>query len=215
MLAEAYRALGRLDDAIAIVREQIKRSPQNVASYFMLGVILQQQNKVTEAREALEKAAQLAPDNPSSLQLLVDLDVASKNYPAGHRRVDEVLQKQPNSAVGYYLRGKLYLAEEKFDLAQTALLKAIDLDPNLSPAYDLLMPTYAHAKNLPEALNQMNAVLAKKPDDLRALLVIGMIYSQMKEFDKARDAYEKVVVASPRLRPGFEQSCLYLCREIE
>src|SRR5207302_7094195 len=93
MLAEAYRALGRLDDAVAIVREQIKRSPQNAASYFLLGVMLQQQNKVTEAREALEKAAQLAPDNPSSLQQLVDLDVASKNYAAGHRRVDEVLQK--------------------------------------------------------------------------------------------------------------------------
>src|SRR6266568_21110 len=141
VLAEAYRAVGRLDDAIGIVREQIKRSPQNAASYFLLGVILQQQNKVTEAREALEKAAQLAPDNPSSLQQLVELDIASKNYAAGHRRVDEVLQKQPNSAVGYYLRGKLYLAEKKFDLAQTALLKAIDLDPNLTPAYDLLVPT--------------------------------------------------------------------------
>ncbi|HTG30802.1 MAG TPA: tetratricopeptide repeat protein, partial [Methylomirabilota bacterium] len=203
MLAEAYRALGRLDDAIALIREQIKRSPQNAASYFLLGVTLQQQNKVTEAREALEKAAQLAPDNLSSLQQLVDLDIASKNYAAGHRRVDEVLQKQPNSAAGYYMRGRLYLAEEKFDLAQTALLKAIDLDPNLSPPYDLLMPTYVHAKNLPEALNQMNAVLAKKPNDLRASLVIGMIYSQMKEFDKARDAYEKVVAASPDFVPAL------------
>jgi len=197
MLAEAYRALGRLDDAVAVVREQIKRSPQDAASYFLLGVMLQQQNKVTEAREALEKAAQLAPDNPSSLQQLVDLDIASKNYAAGHRRVDEVLQKQPNSAVGYYLRGKLYLSEKKFDLAQTALLKAIDLNPNLSSAYDLLAPTFLHANNQSEALSQMNAVLAKKPDNLPALLVTGMIYSQMKEFDKARDAYEKVIAASP------------------
>src|SRR6266568_1676922 len=92
MLAEAYRALGRLDDAIGIVREQIRRSPQNAASYFLLGVILQQQNKVTEAREALEKAEQLAPDNPSSFEHLVDLDIAGKSYPAGHRRVDEFLQ---------------------------------------------------------------------------------------------------------------------------
>src|SRR5438105_4930703 len=197
MLAEAYRALGRPDDAVAIVREQIKRSPQNAASYFLLGVILQQQNKVTEAREALEKAAQLAPDNPSSLQQLVELDIASKNYAAGHHRVDEVLQKQANSAVGYYLRGKLYLSEKKFDLAQTALLKAIDLDPNLSSAYDLLAPAFLYANNPSEALNQMNAVLAKKPDDFRALLVTGMIYSQMKEFNKARDAYEKVIAASP------------------
>jgi tetratricopeptide (TPR) repeat protein len=197
MLAEAYRALGRLDDAVAIVREQINRSPQNAGSYFLLGIILQQQNKITEAREALEKAAQLAPNNPSSLQQLVDLDIASKNYPAGHRQVDEVLQKQPNSAVGYYLRGKLYLSEKKFALAQTALLKAIDLDPNLSSAYDLLAPAFLYANNPSEALNQMNAVLAKKPDNLQALLVTGMIYSQMKEFNKARDAYEKVIAASP------------------
>jgi tetratricopeptide (TPR) repeat protein len=199
MLAEAYRALGRLDDAVALVREQIKRSPQNAGSYFLLGVILQEQNKITEAREALEKAAQLAPDNSSSLQQLVDLDIASKNYPAGHRRVDEVLQKQPNSAVGYYLRGKLYLAEEKFDLAQTALLKTIDLDPNLTSAYDLLAATFLRANNLPEALNQMNAVLAKNPEDIRARLTTGMIYGQMKEFNKARDAYEKVIAANPTL----------------
>jgi tetratricopeptide (TPR) repeat protein len=197
MLAEAYRALGRLDDAVAIVREQIKKSPQNAGSYYLLGVILQQQNKNTEAREALEKAAQLAPNNPSSLQQLVDLDIASKNYPEGHRRVDEVLQKQPNSAVGYYLRGKLYLSEKKFDPAQTALLKAIDLDPNLSSAYDLLAPAFLYANNPSEALNQMNAVLAKKPDNLQALLVTGMIYSQMKEFNKARDAYEKAIAANP------------------
>src|SRR5438270_1081093 len=199
MLAEAYRALGRLDEAVGIVKERIKRSPQDAASYFLLGVILQQQNKVTEAREALEKAAQLAPDNPSSLQLLVELDIASKNYAAGHRPVDEALQKQPNSAVGYYLRGKLYLAEKKFDLAQTALLKAIDLDPNLSSAYDLLAPAFLYANNPSEALNQMNAVLAKKPDEFRALLVTGMIYSQMKEFNKARDAYERVIAANPTL----------------
>src|SRR5437763_2335656 len=203
MLAEAYRALGRLDDAIGVVREEIGRSPQNAASYFMLGVILQQQNKINEAREALEKAAQLAPDNPSSFEHLVDLDIAGKNYPAGHRRVDEFLRKQPNSAAGYYMRGKLYVAEEKFDLAQTALLKAIDLDSNLISAYDLLTPTCLRANKLPEALNQMNAVLAKNPNDLRALLMTGMIYSQKKEFNKARDAYEKVVAASPDFVPAL------------
>jgi tetratricopeptide (TPR) repeat protein len=203
VLAEAYRAVGRLDDAIGIVREQIRRSPQNAASYFLLGVLLQQQNKVTEAREALEKAAQLDPANPSSFEHLVDLDIASKSYPAGHRRVDEFLQKRPNSAAGYYMRGKLYMAEEKFDLAQTALLKAIDLDSNLTSAYNLLMHTYQHANKLPEALSQMNVVLAKKPNDLRALLVTGMIYSQMKDFDKARDAYEKLVAASPDFVPAL------------
>jgi len=33
--------------------------------------------------------------------------------------------------------------------------------------------------------------------------VTGMIYSQMKEFNKARDAYEKIVAASPDFVPAL------------
>ena len=73
------------------------------------------------------------------------------------------------------------------------------MDPNLSSAYDLLVPTLLHTNNLAEALDQMNALLTKKPDDFQALLVTGMIYSQMKDFNKARDAYERVIAASPNL----------------
>src|SRR5207244_11767197 len=60
----------------------------------------------------------------------------AKAFQAGHARVKELLQKQPNSGAAYYLEGKLNAAEGKFDLAQTALLKAIDLDPNLTRAYE-------------------------------------------------------------------------------
>src|SRR5437763_8096724 len=150
----------------------------------MLGAMLREQNKLAEAREVLEKAAQLAPDNPAVFEQLDELEMARKNYPARHRRVDECIEKHPDAAAGYYMRGKLYLGEGNFDLAQTALLKAIDLDPNLTKAYELLIPTYTRTNKLPEALNQMNAVLAKQPNDVRALLVAGLIYDAMKDYNK-------------------------------
>jgi len=193
LLAEAYRMLGRLDDAAALIREQIKKSPKVAASYFLLGAILKQQKKEMEAGEAFEKAAELAPDNLSSLEQLVSLDIDAKAYQSGHDRVNQVLQKQPNSAAAYYLRGKLYTSEGKFDLAQEALLKAIDLDPNFNRAYDLLVPIFRRANKLPQALNEMNAVLAKKPNDVRALLLTASIYDATKDYNKSRDSYEKVL----------------------
>ncbi len=155
------------------------------------------QNKQLDARQAFEKAAELAPENPSSLEQLVNLDIDAKAYEAGHQRVNQVLQKQPNSAALYYLQGKLYSAERKFDLAQAALLKAIDLDPNFSRAYDLLIRIFSRANKLPEALNQMQAVLAKKPNDVRALILTGFIYDAMKDYNKSRDSYEKVLTVDP------------------
>jgi len=197
LLAEAYRMLGRFDEAAALIQEQIKKSPKVAASHFLLGLILRQQKKQVEARQAFEKAAELEPENPSSLEQLINLDIDAKAYEAGHQRVDQVLQKQANSATLYYLQGKLYSAEGKFDLAQAALLKAIDLDPNFGRAYDLLVPIFSRANKLPEALNEMNAVLAKKPNDVRALLLTASIYDAMKDYNKARDSYEKVVTVDP------------------
>jgi len=197
LLAEAYRMLGRFDEAAALIQEQIKRSPKVAGSYYLLGLILKQQNKEPEARQAFEKAAELEPENPSSLEQLVNLDINAKAYEAGHQRVKQVQQKQPNSAALYCLEGKLYSAEGKFDVAQTALLKALDLDPNFSRAYDMLIPIFSRANKLPEALSEMNAVLAKKPNDGRALLLSGFIYNAMKDYNKSRDSYEKVLTVDP------------------
>src|SRR5207249_8825877 len=59
-----------------------------------------------------------------SRKQLVKLAIGSTNSAAGHRRVNEVIQKQPKSSVRSYLRVRLYLAEKKFDLAQTSLMHA-------------------------------------------------------------------------------------------
>src|SRR4029077_18046001 len=82
LLANAYQALGRLDDAAAAFRAQIKIAPQWSEAYFFLGLILDQQKKTAEARQAFEKAAELAPDNLDSINELVGMDLADKRYDA-------------------------------------------------------------------------------------------------------------------------------------
>ena len=201
LLAEAYRTLGRFEDAAATIQEQIKRSPQSAAAYFLLGLVLKQQNKIEQARAAFEKAAELAPGNSSSVEQLVDLDIAAKGYQAGHARVNALLQKQPKSAAAYYMQGKLYVAEGKFDLAQSALLKAIDLDPNLTAAYQLLVPTFSRTNKPQDVLNEMTSILTRNPNDQRALLISGLIYSAMKDYNKARDSYEKLLTVNANSVP--------------
>ena len=203
LLAEAYRTLGRFEEAATVLQEQIKRSPQEATPYLLLGALLKQQNKIEDARAAFEKAAEVAPQNPSSMEQLVDLDIAAKSFEAGHERLNKLLQKQPNSAAAYYLQGKLYVAENKLDLAQTALLKAIELDHNFTQSYDLLIPIYIRTNKLSEALNQSNAVLAKKPNDGQALLLSGLIYDTLKDYDKSRDTYEKLLALNPSFVPAL------------
>jgi tetratricopeptide (TPR) repeat protein len=203
LLAEAYRSLGQLDDSAAVVREQIKRSPQSSQSYLLLGLILRQQNKSEEARKTFEKALELAPDSLPTINELVELDISNKNFHGAMLRVQDQLQKTPKSASVHFMEAKIYAAQRQWDRTEAALLTTLDLDPNFSNAYDLLISTYIAAKKLPQAISQLEAVLSKSPDNTRSLMTLGLIYDQLHDFTRARDAYEKLLATTPDFAPAL------------
>ena len=202
VLARAYQSLGRLEDAATVFREQIKISPQSSQPYLLLGLILRQQNKIDEARKAFENAQQLAPENLLAFSLLVDLDIESRDFVSALQRVHAQLQKTPQSPAAHFLEGKVYAAQGQLDRAEAALLKTLELDRNSSSAYDLLTSIYVAANKLPQAITQLNSLLAESPENPRALLMLSALtYEKMDEFAKARDAYEKLLSAKPDVPP--------------
>jgi tetratricopeptide (TPR) repeat protein len=210
VLAAAYRSLGQLDDAAATFREQINVSPQSAQPYVGLGMILHEQGKTSEARKAFEKAQELDPQNPVPVQELVELDILSKDFTAAFRRVQRQFSGSPDSADANFLEARIYVAQGERDRAEAAFLKVLELDPNYSRAYDMLIYTYIAANKLPAASSLVSSLLSKQPDDVRLLMLSGLIYEKMNQFTSARDAYKKLL----SLKPDFEAAlnnlaCLY------
>jgi tetratricopeptide (TPR) repeat protein len=210
VLAAAYRSLGQLDDAAATFRKQINVSPQNAQAYVGLGLILREQGKMTEARKAFEKAQELDPQNPAAVQQLVELDILSKDFTSAFLRVQRQFKKSPGSADADFLEAKIYVAQGEWDRAEAALLKTLELDPNYSGAYDLLIYTYIAANKLTDATSHLNSLISKQPDDVRLLMLSGLIYEKMNQFSHARDAYEKLLSVCPDFSPALNNlACLY------
>jgi len=203
LLADAYQAVGRSEDAASLIREQIKKTPEDSQSYLVLGVILKKQKKNDEARKAFEKALELNPANVVALDQMTDLDLEAKAFSTVHQRADAMLKKEPNSPPAYYIHGRSYVMERNFPAAETALKKAIELDPNLGAPYNLLVAIYVQTNKLPDALKELETVLAKNPQYSPALLTSGIIYGQMGDFAKARDSYEKVLALNPNFIPAL------------
>jgi tetratricopeptide (TPR) repeat protein len=196
-LAEAYRSLGRMDDAAVVLRDQITRTPKNADAYFMLGLVLRQQNKNNEAREAFQKTLELSPDNLLSIDQLVSLDIADKNFSGAMQRVQAQIPKTPKSPGLYLVEAKVYIGQSDWDRAEAALQKALELEPNYGSAYELLISIYVAANKLPQAISQLETYLSKKPDDVRGLMTLAVIYDKEKEVNKARDTYEKLLAKNP------------------
>jgi tetratricopeptide (TPR) repeat protein len=111
-------------------------------------------------------------------------------------RVQRVIDKDPKLAQPWAIRGKIYLVQRDFAHAEPDLLKAIELDPNLEPAYQLLAQLYVASDRQEEAIAKLNDYVDKNKA-VPALMQLAMINQQAKHFDAARDAYEKVLTVAP------------------
>jgi tetratricopeptide (TPR) repeat protein len=202
-LAAAYGALDRFDDAAVVLQEQAKLAPQDPQAQAALGLAFRQAKRNDEARQAFEKATQLAPDNLAVLNQLVELDLLDKHFDAARQRARRQFQKNPDVPIAHFLDGKILSAEGKWDSAEAELQKAIQLDPNFSMAYDLLVQAYLATNKLPQAVSQLQALLSKNPNNASALMTLGLVYEQMKDYPKEQNAYEKLLTIKPNFVPAL------------
>ena len=210
LLAAAYRSLGQLDDAARTLNDQIIASPRSAKPYVGLGLILRQQGKMTEARNAFERAHELEPQNPAPVEQLVELDILSKDFNSAFQKVQRQWSGNPEPAVADFLKAKIYFAQGEWDRAEAALLKALQLDPNDSKTYNLLIYTYIAGNKLPDASSRVNSLLSKHPNDERMLMLSGLIYEKMNQFTNARDAYERLLSLQPHFEAALNNlACLY------
>ena len=197
VLAAAYGSLDRFDDAAVIVGEQVRLAPQDPKAQMALGFTLRQAKRNDEARQAFEKAAELAPDDLEPINELMGMDLADKRYAAAMQRVQQEFQKRPDSAMVALMEARIYAAQQDWARAESAAKNAIKLDANFAPAYNLLISVYRAENKLPQAISQLEASLAKDPNSQQALVTMALVYEQMKDYAKARDAYEKLLALNP------------------
>lgn len=212
LLATAYLGQNNRDEALAVYQQVAEAYPKDPQPLVLEGVVLVQLDRRDEARKLLEKARAMAPDNVQALAQLVGLDLGEKRYSEAQQWVDEEIARKPLAAL-YVLRGEICIAQQDTARAETALKKAIELQPDSPDAYYLLAQMYFDTKQDQGALADLQAVSAKNPKDTKALMLIGTIREQEKNYPAARDMYEKALAVNPDFSPALN-NLAYLDSEV-
>jgi tetratricopeptide (TPR) repeat protein len=196
LLATAYLAQQKAEQALAVYRRMTELFPNDPQPFLLIGSLLLMQGQQADARKAFEKSNEISPEYLPAAERLVDMDIAAQQYAAAMDRIQKIIDKDPKLAQPWALRAKIYLAQRDFTHAEPDLLKAIDLDPKLEPAYTLLTQLYVASGRQEEAITKLTA-FAEKNKTVPALMQLAMLQEQLKHFDAARDAYEKVLGIAP------------------
>ena len=175
-LAAAYGALDRFYDATTVLEEQAKLAPQDPQPQIALGLTLRQAKRYDDAHSAFEKASQLAPNDLTVINQLVELDLLSKHFDVARQTIQRHFNEAPDSPGAHFFEGKILAAEEKWNSAEIELQKTFQLDQNFPGAYDLLIRIYLATGKLPEAVNQLEAELSRRPNDSNTLMTVATVY---------------------------------------
>ena len=197
LLATAYLAQQKPRQALEVYRQMARTFPKNSQIPHLMGKIYESQGDVAHAREAFETSLELQPGYVPALENVTDLDLASKRFADAHARVAAETERSPKAAEPWLLEGRICLAEGQTNRAESAFSKAIDLNPDFSPAFLALAQLYLASHQEDRALPRLASLVAKT-NDVAALMQIGMINQQQRKFDAARDTYEKVLAVNPK-----------------
>jgi tetratricopeptide (TPR) repeat protein len=186
--------LNELDKAHAAVARETANFPQDAAAWMWLGVVSLAQEKPEDAAKALDKAAQLKPDDQDILyhrgraHLLV-----SKNSYAQMFKVD------PNSWLVHRVLAQANAEAENHLGAITEYEAAIKLAPTQPGLHEELGSEYRNANKFSEAEQAFKRELEIDPYNVLAEYKLGAI--ALEQGDAARG--KELIEAALRVKPGL------------
>jgi tetratricopeptide (TPR) repeat protein len=200
MALDLLRA-GKTDEALKAYTELTEEDPKDAESLLRLYQILRRAGDLVKAREALNKAKLLAPDNVeiryaevslldaeghhaeaiSAMKQLVD-STESRSYSPPERAARVQLLEQ---------LGDLYRANAQYALAIETFKKIPDLDPDSGPrAVRQVIETYRQTKDFASALSEAEAGNQKYSGDRAMALARASLLAESGKGEQAA-AYVK------------------------
>ena len=136
-LAALYEAQQQWAQAEQSYRAAIKADPKFVAAYNNLAFMLANRGqKLDEAQRLAERAVELAPQVPTTLDTLGWVHRAQGNLEAAAKALDRAIAAQPRNPVFHYHLGIVRSDQGRKAEARKSLERALEIDPKFRGADD-------------------------------------------------------------------------------
>lgn len=154
------------------------------------------------ARSHLERAHERAPANVPVLEALTRIDLRAEQPDRALARLDRVVASQRTGARVLLLRAEVLARAGHFERAEADALRAFEAAPDLPRAVDLLFAIYAAQNKLDDARRSFEEAEAAGVLHGGARMLLGRLYLERGEVDKAQATYERVIQENPEIAPA-------------
>jgi len=173
VIASSIASTGGGREALPPLQRALELAPENAQTHRQLGKLYSQLRDWPAARKELETAVNLQPTEPAAYLDLVNVYRANNDLPAAFRLLQQGLERCPNAAGIHYELALALIADKRSEEALAPLHKARELDPDNLTAYQQLAVTNFKLGRDADAVEALQAALARNPNFGPVLLMMA------------------------------------------
>jgi tetratricopeptide (TPR) repeat protein len=205
---QGYLALGRFahgnkkfDEALAVVREGLKRLPANPILLEFEGKLLLEQGKIDQAIRVFEHLEKAVPGRGMAIVIEIYLKQGEKQKAIA--KAESVISGQPNLPAGYLLLSRIYENQGEAARALDLLQGAPASCKNREMLQMRMAGIHENSGSLPTALEIYRELEKTRPDFFPAVFALGRIHDQRGNKVEALKCYQRVLEQAGNFVPAL------------
>ncbi len=164
-----------------------------------------------KAIEVLKKGSAVYPEDAEISESLMNAYIGAEKNAEARVLLDDRVKKYPDSKFDHYNLGVFLLKDNKYEESVNEFKSVLDIDPEFSSATYNLAATYvnwgvaeqerlkkekkdddkSYQEKFKLAIPYLEKVIESKPNDVQILELLGQVYANLGNVEKANAAYKK------------------------
>lgn len=217
-LAELYRKLGLVDDAINVAKRGCEIHPEYVGGYLALGRACFDKGLKTEARTAFERVVRVTPDNLLAQKLLSQIYIEDGNAAAAMNALRVILSLNPGDLESQVMLDSLTRTSESVaEPAQELATMSVEEELRVGAADVAVEPVADEAlledAEIIEELTE-EELAEEEPPATVPYTVLAVSEQPEAVHEEAKDPLTTVTLAELYVSQGFLKRALTIYREL-
>lgn len=150
-----------------------------------------------EAEAALEKMAELEPENAYPLVALAELHIMARKVEQALQLSQKAIRVDPKNVAALTIHARSLDWLGRYDSAGNFAFEALDLDPDNPDVLAVLGEIYTDVGNRALAQEYLDEALALDPENVLALRNLAVFYELQDDYDRAITAINRAIEAAP------------------
>jgi cellulose synthase operon protein C len=185
LLGFLYLAERQLVEAENLARNILAKAPADLTARNFLATVLVNQGRVDEGRALYQALVEQAPDFRPARYNLIQLDIAQGRLAEASRALARILAVEPEETQALYESARIARIQGDMRATVQLLEKTASLRPTWQKGIDALVSAYLAEGRQADALKAANALLAREPNSVPALLLLATAQAVIEPKDAA------------------------------